>query len=286
FLAQSVEMATKDRDLIKPSLISVGVSIAVAVVGSLPIIAAALLFGNSTFGEAALFVLGALLIFAQFVVSYIFAGMTVYLIYGYLAEGDGRMDKAWEAVKGNLWHIVALAAASTLVKVLENTLRGRGRRSLIGGLVASLIETVWTTATYFVLPAMIIEDLDLGKALKRATYMIKNNLLLVAVSEIGVSGIVGFITFVLVFGAIVLGLGIVVSFSGVGGGIGLGVGIALAVLVGGTVIALATAAGSYVTTAYHTCLFLWARDAEKARAADRDVRSVAAPAPVAAVLGA
>src|SRR3972149_1708034 len=131
---------------------------------------------------------------------------------------------------------------------------------------------------------MIIEDLDLGKGLKRATYMIKNNLLLVAVSEVGVSGIVGLMTFLLVFAAIVLGLVIAVGLAGLGS-VGLVVGIILAVLIGGAVIALATAAGSYITTAYHTCLFLWARDVEKAQAGQREARSVAAPAPLAAVLG-
>jgi len=40
---------------------------------------------------------------------------------------------------------------------------------------------------------------------------------------------------------------------------------------------------SYTATAYHTCLYLWARDAEKARAAGQAV-AVAAPAPLAAVL--
>jgi len=39
-----------------------------------------------------------------------------------------------------------------------------------------------------------------------------------------------------------------------------------------------------VMTAYHTCMYLWARDAEKAVAAGQSAQSVPAPAPVAAVL--
>lgn len=185
-----------------------------------------------------------------------------------------------------------LAVVSTIVRLLENALRGRGRRggaSLLGGLLAGILDAVWTTATYFVLPAMVIEDLSLGRALKRATYIIKNNLLLVAVSEIGVSGVVGLISFVSVFAAVVLGLGIAFGLAGLGGGVGLALGVGVAVLVASTVIrpgGVTTAAGSYITTAYHTCLFLWARDVERAQAADQDVRAVPAPAPVAAALGA
>ena len=86
--------------------------------------------------------------------------MTVYLIYGYLAEGDGRMDKAWVIVKRDVWDIASLAAASTAVNLLSSALRGRGRNAE-GGLVAGIIETVWTEASFLILPAMVIEDINL-----------------------------------------------------------------------------------------------------------------------------
>lgn len=82
--------ASKDHDLIKPSLISVVVSLVVAVVFSVPIIGVALTIGDGTLGRALLFAFGALLIFAQYIVSYLFAGMTVYLIYGRPGRGRGR----------------------------------------------------------------------------------------------------------------------------------------------------------------------------------------------------
>jgi hypothetical protein len=41
---------------------------------------------------------------------------------------------------------------------------------------------------------------------------------------------------------------------------------------------------SYTSTAYHTCLYIWAREVEKANETGR-VGQVAAPAPLAAVLG-
>ncbi len=48
-------------------------------------------------------------------------------------------------------------------------------------------------------------------------------------------------------------------------------------------IMVATVVTSYTSTAYHTCLYLWARDVEKAQAAGSSA-PVLAPGPLAAVL--
>lgn len=286
FLGQAVAMARKDGDLIKPSLYGLVVGTLVAVICAVPMIGASLLLNdNSNLGQIVLFVLGAFAAFAQYAVAYIFSGMTAYLVYGYLAEGDGRMDKAWDIVRRDWLDILSLAAASTVVKIVENMLRGRGRnRNPVGGVVANLLETVWTTATYFILPAMVIEDLSLPQALKRATYIIKNNLLVVAVGVIGVSTVIGLIAFGLVVLAVVLAFGIFALFANTGQ-VGVFIGIGLAVLVAGTLIALISALSSYVTTAYYTCLFIWARGVEQAVAHGQSAQSVPAPAPVAVVLG-
>ncbi len=290
FLKQAVAMAVKDRDLIKPSIFAFFANAAVGIVFAVPLVAAAILLGgNANFvGRGVLFLLGAAMLFAQYTVSYIFSGMTVYLIYGYLAEGDGRMDKAWAIIKRDVFDIMSLAAASAAVKMIENVLRGRdrrGRANPLGGLLANALSAVWTTATYFVLPAMVIEDLDLPNALKRATYMIKNNLLLVAVSEIGVGVITGLVGFVLIAGSIVAGLAVAAGLGSLGNS-GLITGVAVAVSLVAFVVAVVTVASSYITTAYHTCLFIWAREVEKAQQTGQAAQAVRAPAPIAAALGA
>jgi membrane-anchored glycerophosphoryl diester phosphodiesterase (GDPDase) len=169
---------------------------------------------------------------------------------------------------------------------VENALRGRnGRRNILGGILANILNTVWTTATYFVLPAMIIEDLNLPNALKRATYLIKNNLLLVAVSYVGVNAITGFVGFVLVAGAVIFGVAVTAGLGSLLDMAGVIAGIVLAVAVFVLVVAVVTVFTSYIGTAYHTCLFIWAREAEKAQATGQPAQAVQAPAPLAAVLG-
>ena len=131
---------------------------------------------------------------------------------------------------------------------------------------------------------MVIEDLNLNAA-KRVAQIVQDNLLLVGVSTVGVRAVTGLIGFVLGFAGVVLGFG-------VGYGIlrfwhaaylvsvfGIGLGVLIFLVCDGCQCDL-----SYTSIAYHTCLYLWARDVESAQAAGQPIR-VAAPAPLAAVLG-
>jgi len=292
FLTQAWGMAFKDKDLIKPSIYALGVGFVVSIIGIIPIIGAYLLFGESGVGQVLTFLLGALMVFVNFVVTYIFSGMTAYLIFGYLSEGDGRMDRAWGIVRRDFFDILTLAAASTAVNMLKSLANRRSRRggtNILAGLARSatgLLEILWTEAAFLILPAMVIDDLNLKDGVKRIWDITKSNLLLIGISTVGVRWVTGLIGFVLgAIGAVIgfgIGYGIIAALgTGVAGlviGIGLGAMIFFAFTLVGSVIS------SYTGTAYHTCLYIWARDAEKAQAVGQPIQ-VAAPAPLAAVLG-
>lgn len=293
FLKQAVGMARKDPDLLKPSIYALIVGAIATVILAAPTLGIAFIVGDSDIGKVVLAVMSFITLFIQFTISYIFAGMTVRLVYDYLTHGDGRMDQAWATVRRDLFDIMTLAAVSALVKLIEmmaNQRRGKQKNfnivGAIAAILASLLNKVWTVATYFILPAMIIEDLDLGKGVKRAAQIIKDNLLLVAVAEIGVGTVVGWIGFLLFVAAIALGAGLffliatLANWATAGIVIGAVAGILLAVAIILVVIVLS----SYVTTAYHTCLFLWAREVEQARTRGVPDASVAAPAPLAALV--
>ena len=294
FLEEAWRMAFKDQDLLKPSIYAMIAGFFVSIVGLVPLIGAGLLFGDSGLvGRVIMVVIGAVLIFVHYVVSYVFSGMTVYLIYGFLAEGDGRMDKAWARVQSEFWNIVALAGASTVVNLFTRELRNRGSRrggaGLLGGALAGLIETVWTEASYLILPAMMIEDANLATGVKRATQIAKGNLLLIGVSTVGVKWITNAISFLLGAVGLVLGLGVgygLVSLFGTGTA-GLVVGIGLGAMIFFAFVMVASLISTYTMTAYNTCLFLWARDVEKAQAQAEGAPipvQIPAPAPLAAVL--
>ncbi|MGE5249540.1 MAG: hypothetical protein ACM3QS_04940 [Bacteroidota bacterium] len=282
-------MAFKDTDLIKPSIFALIAGMVVSVIGMIPIVAAGILLPESQLGRGIMFVLGAILIFVQYVVSYIFSGMTVYLIYGYLAEGDGRMDKAWAVVQRDFLDILTLAAASTAVNLLKSAAQRNRRGGVAAGMARAatgLLQTLWTEAAFLVLPAMVIDDLNLKAGLERVLKIAKENLLLIGISTVGVGVVTGLIGFVLGVTGALLGLGVGYGLVSLFGGqtAGLVIGISLGVLIFLAFVMLASVISTYTRTAYHTCLYLWARDTEKARA-EGSLLPVAAPAPLAMVLG-
>ena len=193
FLKQAWQMAFKDKDLLKPSIYALIVGMIVSVIGIIPIAGAAFLFSGSQLGNIIMGLLSAILIFVQFVVTYVFSGMTAYLIFGYLSEGDGRMDKAWDVVRRDFFDILTLAAASTVVNMLKNA-ANRNRRGVASGLIrgaANLFEALWTEASYLILPAMVIDDLNLKEGMQRIVNITKQNLLLIGISTVGVRWVTG-----------------------------------------------------------------------------------------------
>jgi len=287
FLKQAWSMAFKDKDLLKPSIYALIVGMIVSVIGIIPIAGAAFLFSGSQLGNIVIGVMSAIMIFVQFVVTYVFSGMTAYLIFGYLSEGDGRMDKAWGVVRRDFFDILTLAAVSTVVNMLKNA-ANRNRRGVLSGVIRgamSLIEVLWTEASYLVLPAMVIDDLNLKDGMQRILNITKQNLLLIGISTVGVRWVTGLIGFLLGLGGFLIALAIGGGGVYLAGGINFLsiVGIAIAAFIFFAFVMVASVISSYTSIAYHTCLYIWARDVEKAQVAGQSIR-VAAPAPLAAVL--
>src|ERR1044071_1654288 len=271
FLQQAWQMAFKDKDLIKPSLYALVVGTIVSVIGAIPIIIVAIFLGDAgRFGQAVLAIMGAFLVFLNFIVSYVFSGMTVYLIYEYLTQGDGRMSTAWSIVRRDFLDLVTLAAVSTVVNLLKNAARRNRRGGIAAGLIsaaAGLLEVLWTEAAFLILPAMVIEDMNLTNAAKRVAQIVKDNLLLVGISTVGVRTVTGLIGFLLGLGGAVLGFGIgygIIALLG-SGTFGLILGIARGVLIFLMFTMVASVISSSPSPAYHTCLYLWARNVEVAQ---------------------
>ena len=203
------------------------------------------------------------------------------------------MSRAWSIVRRDFFDLVTLAAVSTVVNVIKNAARRNRNRGGIGSIVATvissaagLLEVLWTEVSFLILPAMVIEDMNLAEAAKRVAQIVKDNLLLIGISTVGVRAVTGLIGFALGLVGLILGFGIGYGIIAILGttniGLVLGIGLGLMVFLFSTMVASVIA--SYTTTAYHTCLYLWARNVEVAQTAGQPVR-VSAPAPLAAVLG-
>lgn len=289
FLKQAWQMAFKDKDLLKPSIYALIVGMIISVIGIIPIVGVAFLMGDSQVGRIIMGLVGAIMIFVQFVVTYIFSAMTIYLIYGYLAEGDGRMDHAWTIVRRDFLDILTLAAVSTVVNLIRTAAQRNRRGGLAASLVSgatSLLQVLWTEASLLILPAMVIDDLNLKDGMNRVLNITRSNLLLIGISTVGVRWVTGLIGLVLGFGGLVIALAIgggAIYLTGDLNVVSI-LAIAAAAFIFFFLVMVASVISSYTSTAYHTCLYLWAREAEKAQAAGQPIQ-IAAPAPLAAVLG-
>lgn len=199
------------------------------------------------------------------------------------------MDKAMDIVRRDFFDILTLAAVSTVVNWLKNA-ANRNRRggnigaSLIRG-AANLFSVLWTEASYLVLPAMVIDDLNLKDGMQRVLNITKENLLLIGISTVGVRWVTGLIGFLFGFVGLVLAFAIGGGAAYLTGGFGAVtiVGIVVGALIFFAFVMIASVVSSYTSIAYYTCLYIWAREVEKAQVAGQQIQ-VAAPAPLAAVL--
>jgi hypothetical protein len=133
---------------------------------------------------------------------------------------------------------------------------------------------------------MVIEDMSLTDAARRVAQIVKDNLLLVGISTVGVRTVTGLIGAVLGVGGAILGFAIgygMIAILG-SGTLGLVFGIGIGVMIFLLFTMVANVISTYTSTAYHTCLYLWARNVEIAQRTAQPIQ-VAAPAPLAAVLG-
>ncbi len=276
FIKQSFVLITKDGDLIRPSIYSIFVGTLFMAIGGISIY-----LSSNLMPEELVYFLYFLILLGEYYISYFFTGMTAFLVYDYFKDGDATMAEAWAAVKKNALTLFYLSIVSAIVRVVIGILRGRrGERGAAGGLagiILGFIERVWTVATYFIIPAIVIEDRDLKGAVARATDIIQKHLLPIGVGEIAVGFVTGLLTLIGFIAAIVIGFLIFGAMSIAAGAI-------IAILVAAVMIVLVIALSMYVTTAYHTCLFLWARNVEGAGAGVSG--TVKPPAPIANVLGA
>jgi hypothetical protein len=132
---------------------------------------------------------------------------------------------------------------------------------------------------------MVIDDLNLKDGLARIVKITKENFLLIGISFVGVRWVTGLIGFVFTVIGLILGLGIGGGIASVSGGSTaiLVIGITIGALIFFTFLMVSSLFSSYTSTAYHTCLYIWARDVETATVEGRSTQ-VAAPAPLAAAL--
>lgn len=265
FVMAAFRMAGENRKLLAPSVYQV-LLIIVYFVAWL----AALIVIDPRWSDGTWAGVSALAVFGSFLISFFCSGMTVNMIDVHLKGGTPTLGEGARDAAKNFPAIVVLSLISTVVNAIASA--ARDNESIVGRIIAGIIEAVWTTLALLLLPAIIIEDAGFGQAMRRVRAIHKDNLLLIGVGEVGVRAVInliGFAWMLLTFGVVYLSF---TAFSGT-------TALVLAVTLGGTLLALFSAFSTYLRMAYYTCLYLWAVEVEA------QGQDAPAPLPLAIALG-
>ncbi len=265
FIKAAFAMARENKKLLAPSVYQVLVSI-VYWVGWI----AALVAMDPQWSDGTWAVVGAIATFGSFLVFYFFCGMTVNMVDVHLKGGTPSVGEGARDAAKNFVASVFLALVSTIIELFARA--ARDNDSIVGKIIAGIVEAIWTTLSFLLLPAIIIEDAGFGSAMKRVRELHKGNLLLIGIGEVGVRGVtalIGFVWMLLIVGVV---YGAFTAFSGT-------TALVIVLLVGGTMLSLYVAFATYLRMAYYTCMYLWAAEVEK------QGQAAPAPLPLAIALG-
>lgn len=198
-------------------------------------------------------------------IDYFCNGMTASLIAQQVTTGQTSMDEALAQTKKSAGGIVMFAAISALFDLLVSF---TDRRSLVGKIVSQIVYMVWTTATYVVMPAMVLEGVSFGQAFSRSKELMKQDPTQVGSGVLGI-GIVNWVINLAFFFVAFQGAGVLANIHPVVGAFFFFF-----------VFNLAWAVTGFLKITYFTCFYLWAKQCEEQGSADVEL----APAPLAAAL--
>lgn len=266
FLKAAFRMAGENKRLLAPSLYAVLIQIVYWVAWVMALVAASPHWSNGTWALVCF-----LSILGSFTIFYFFCGVTVNMIDVHLRGGRPSMVEGIKDSGKNFVAIFFLSIVSTIVDMFVSAIRDED--SIVGKIIAGIVEAIWTTLTCLLLPCIIIEDAGFGQAMKRVRALHKGHLMLIGVGEVGVRGItnlIGFVWFGLIY--VIEAYVIAPMFTG-------WTAFTVGVTVGGTMFSLFVAFSTYLRMAYYTCLYQWASAVEK------EGQNAPAPLPLAIALG-
>jgi len=265
FMKAAFGMARDNRKLLAPSVYLILLSI-LYFVGWV----AALVMIDPQWSDGMWVVVSAIATFGSFLIFYFFCGVTVNMIDVHLKGGTPSLSEGMRDARQNFIAIMWLSMVSTVIEMFASA--ARDGDSIVGKIIAGIIEAIWTVLAFLLLPAIIIEDASLGDAMKRVRSLHKGNMMLIGIGEVGVrlvTNLIGFVWWCLIFGVVYFSF---TTFS-------TQTALILSFGVGGTMFALFAAFSVYLRMAYYTCLYLWAVDVEAKG------QSAPAPLPLAIALG-
>src|SRR5262249_28507620 len=192
--------------------------------------------------------------FLLYFVDYACNSITASLMYDFATTGDATMQTAIPRVKKALPGVLTFAAVSALFDVAATY--ARERNDVASRIVLRILRAVWSTATYVIMPALVIEGVSFGDAFKRSKSLMDQD-----PTGVG-AGIVAMSITSYIVAAVCFPLSYVLLRAGAH--IHPAVGALLAMLV----VNLYWAVSGWMKIAYSTCFYMWARECERTGSQD------------------
>lgn len=206
--------------------------------------------------------------FVLYFVDYFSAGLNTSMVADQVTTGQASLGTAVSRTLKASIGITIFAAVCALFDLLEQV--ANNQRGIVRTILIGILRTIWTTATYVVMPAMVLEGLGFFASFKRSKQLMENDPTQVGVGVVGLGLVTWLLSFVCFGAANYLGFQLSTRVHPIAG-----------LVVSLFLVNASWALGAYLKSTYYTCYYLWARECERNNQA-----SVAlAPEPLRNVMG-
>lgn len=173
-ISRGIHLAGQSWQLMRaqPGLLLVPISTAGAIAGLY--VVALLLMLALPGGMGIVFLLAA--IAGMAVVSMVGQSVIVHRVATVVSGGQESNRDALQGVRPYLWNLAKWGLLSASVGALIRSIeRGRGVLGLLLRIVAVVINVAWSAATFFVLPVMLFEGLEVMPAIRRSRQIVRDS---------------------------------------------------------------------------------------------------------------
>ena len=252
FFQQMFALAGRERTLYKPMIYDIAIATPVSLA-----IALLLLVIRSANGVYLVMLLGTV---ALYFIDYACNALTASLIYDYLTAGTADLQLAAGRVRHGLKGVLTFASVSAFLDVASTY--ARERHDVLSKILLQLLRAIWTTATYVIMPAMIIEGVSFSDAVSRSKKLMDQD-------PTGVGAGVVALSLCSYFCAAIL-FPVAFFLMRVGAHVHPIVGVVLFFMVVNAYWAIS----GWMKIAYSTCFYLWARRCAEAGQPDQTLAPV------------
>lgn len=199
-------------------------------------------------------------------IDYFCAGLNTSMVFEQVTTNQAGLGSAFSRTLRSTIGILIFAIISGLFDLLAHI--ASQQRGIVRTIIVGILRSVWTTATYVVMPAMVLEGLSFFDAFKRSKQLMENDPTQVGVGIVGL----GLVTWIISMATGALAMFAFNTLSR------FNVPLAMVVSLGFTNLFWSLSA--YLKSTYYTCFYMWSRECERNGQARPDL----APAPLRAVL--